>query len=403
MASSRTIALVTAFPPGKQTLNEYGYHLVKGFAERPDVDRVIVLADQLEAPAQELDLGPKVEVQRVWRFNALGSQITLLRAIRRCKVDLVLFNLQMASFGDREIPAATGLFLPLLARLSGKTSGAILHNVIGGVDLEQTVLRGQRLRQWLVRTVGRLVTRALLGATYVTTTLPAYYDLLRAAAPRAALDWVQHGTFDLAADPVAPSKRPLTLNTMGKFGTYKRLETLITAFKKLRQSPEFKDLRLHIGGTDHPNTPGYMASLEKEHGQDPAIDFAGYVAEDAVPAFFAGARLSVFDYSSTTGSSGVLHQACAYGTVPVFPNIGDFVEVAKGEGVRGYHYEPNDVGSMAAALGTALRAPAELDALAASNLAAADHMPFSKVIAHHMDQVAARAQNAKPASSPAVA
>lgn len=29
------LALITAFPPSKVTLNEYGYHLAKQFAQKP--------------------------------------------------------------------------------------------------------------------------------------------------------------------------------------------------------------------------------------------------------------------------------------------------------------------------------------------------------------------------------
>ena len=157
LAMSAHIALVTALPPGTQSLNEYGLHLVRGFAARPDVARITVLADQVADPLlPELDLGPKVTVQRVWRLNGLASQFELLRAIHHAGADLVLFNVQMASFGDREIPAATGLLLPLVARLMGQTSGLILHNLIAGVDLDQTLLQGQRLRQWLIRKMLKL-------------------------------------------------------------------------------------------------------------------------------------------------------------------------------------------------------------------------------------------------------
>ena len=58
MTQPLRIALVSAFPPGRQTLNEYGLHLAKGFAEREDVSEVIILADRLEQSLPELDLGP---------------------------------------------------------------------------------------------------------------------------------------------------------------------------------------------------------------------------------------------------------------------------------------------------------------------------------------------------------
>ena len=75
------IALVSAFPPGQKSLNEYGLHLAKGLADRSDVDEVVVLADVLDQPASELDLGPKVRVDRVWRFNDPLSALRINNAL----------------------------------------------------------------------------------------------------------------------------------------------------------------------------------------------------------------------------------------------------------------------------------------------------------------------------------
>lgn len=404
MSFQKRIALVSAFPPGPQTLNEYGMQLVKGFAARDDVGEIIVLADRAASPPiQELDLGAKVRVQRVWDFNHFGSQVRLLGAIRQAKADLVLFNLQTASFGDRALPAATGLCLPLMARLMGQTSGLILHDISADIDLEPPLRTGPPLRPFLMRMAGKVVTRALLGATYVTTTLPRYYDFLRSAAPRAHLAMVPHGTFEVGGDIHPPSQRPPCLNTMGTFGTYRRLETLISAFQRLRKQANFADLELEIGGKDHPNAPGYMAALKKTHADEPGIKFLADVGEEEVPDFFGRARISVFDYAAATGGSGWLHQAITHGTVPIFPDIDDFVDMARGQGLRGFHYAPNNVDSMVQALTTALRAGRELDEMSQSNLDAAGHMPFFKVIDHHMKTLGALSHERPQAKAVATA
>ena len=383
-STSKRIALVSAFPPAQQSLNEYGLHLAKGFAAREDVAEVIVLADKADGPIAELDLGPKIRVQRVWSFNRPLSQINLIRAARAAKADSVIFNVQTASFGDREIPAALGLMTPAALRLLGSHVGIIAHNLIAGVDLDQTVLKGQRIRQALIRTAGAIVTRAMCAASYITVTLPAFLESL---PKRANARLVPHGTFEGAVAETTPSQRGLTLNTMGKFGTYKRLETLLEAFDTVRQDPRFADLRLEIGGSDHPATPGYMAALEAERREDAGVAFLGYVAEEEVPNFFGRARLSVFDYSTTTGSSGVMHQATSNGAVPMFPLIDDFADLATSEGIEGHHYAPCDAQSLAKTLLHALENPTELDAMAQNNLAAADHTPFAQVIDFHMAQI----------------
>ena len=383
------IALVSAFPPGHQSLNEYGYHLAKGLAARDDVAEVVVVADKLGAPLPELDMGPKVTVRRVWTFNAPLSTFHIARAIRKARVDGAVFNLQTASFGDSEVSAALGLMAPLATRLSGTPAGVIAHNLIGGIDLEETQLKGQKLRQAIVRLGGAAVTRALVSANYLTVTLESYRDMLARSYPKARVALVPHGTFDSEKRAFVPAqKRPMRLVTMGKFGTYKRLDTLLAAVDLVRQRPGLEHLELIVGGSDHPNAKGYMAKLAEARRNDPGVRFQGYVAEDDIPGFFEQARASVFDYSATTGSSGVLHQTACYGAVPVFPHIGDFVDVARDEGLQGANYAPNDAADMADAIQRVLENTDWADDLAQSNMAAAQGMPFSEVVAYHVRQFA---------------
>lgn len=389
LASPRRIALVSAFPPGRLTLNEYGLHLAKALAARTDVSEVVVLADRLDRPEAELDLGPKIRVRRVWSFNSALNSARIAAALKAEKVEGAIFNLHMASFGDREVPAGLGLLAPMAARLVGVPSGVIAHNLISCVDLEQTQLRGQVWRQRLVKLGGSIIMRSLVAANYLTVTLDSYRKDLATRHPKAKVLLVPHGTFDTERRDLPPSKdRPLRIVTMGKFGTYKRLETLIDAVRALRDRPGLGALELVIGGADHPNTPGYMASVAASCVGEAGITFHGYVAEDDIPDFFTQARVSVFDYSSTTGSSGVLHQTASYGTVPVFPHIGDFVDVCRDEGLDGANYAPGDAQGMADAIAGLLADPAAADLLAKSNLAAAVGMPISEVAQVHMRQLA---------------
>lgn len=382
------IALVSAFPPGKQSLNEYGLHLAKGLAARPDVGEVVVIADKLPQWMPELDLGPKIRIERCWSFNKFTTLPGLIKAIRDAGADGVVWNLQMATFGDSEATAALGLLAPMAARLAGTPSGVIAHNMIDGVDLDHTVLKGQRLRQAAVRLGSRVITRALLSANYLTVTLRSYHDSLRAKHPQAAVHLVPHGTFDTGEAPVAPlSERPRRIVTMGKFGTYKRLETLLEAFDILRMGPGNADLQLVIGGSDHPNTPGYLDRLAAQRVNDDGVTFAGYIAEEEIPAFFGDARLSVFDYTATTGSSGVLHQTACYGTVPVFPRIGDFVDVCEDEGISGVNYTAQDANDMAAQMQRALLDETGSQSMVDRNRDAAMGFPFEKVVEFHVRQL----------------
>ena len=381
------IALVSAFPPGMLSLNEYGLHFARELAQNPHVSEVVVLGDVLESQQPELDLGPKLRVDRVWGFNSLLNLPRLVAALRRERPDGVIFNLQTATFGDREATAALGLLAPMVARWVGCPSGVIAHNIIAGIDLEVTILKGQPVRQAIVRAGGRVITAAMCHASYLTTTLANYRDTLVAAHPRRDISLVPHGTFDSTPRPWVPlDQRPKRIVTMGKFGTYKRLETLIAAFKTLRDDPRHGDLELVIGGTDHPNTKGYMAEVEARNSTQPGLRFHGYIAEEDIAQFFETARVSVFDYDSTTGSSGVLHQTASYGAVPVFPHIADFVELSRDEGLNGFNYAPGNAAAMAAAINEALTS-AQAEEVARANRDAAVGMPLAQVAAFHIDKI----------------
>ncbi len=341
----KTIAIVTAFPPSAGSLNEYGFHLVNAVAQRDDIEKIVVIADTYDGQEPELDLDPKVEVRRVWSFNSPFAAIHIIQALKACKAEGALYNLQTASFGDSEIPAAIGLLTPALSQKLGVSTGVIMHNLIDAVDLTKTNLAKSPMRQKLVNTAGYFVTKMMLMSGFMTVTLDSFWDILKEKYKANNAFMVPHGSFPSIADSAIAElcERSNTIVTMGKFGTYKRLERTIAAVQKLNVAAGAEQtIKLVIGGSDHPATPGYLADLSEKHKDDPNIVFHGYVAEEDVARFFTQAKLAIFDYDSTTGSSGVLHQAAIYGTPAAYPMIGDFIDVTEREGLQGFNYTPLD-------------------------------------------------------------
>jgi len=367
----KTIAIVTAFPPSAGSLNEYGLHLVNAFATRLDIEKIIVVADKYEGEELELDLGPKVEVRRVWHFNSPLAGLHILRALKSSKVEGTLYNLQTASFGDSEIPAALGLLTPAASQKTGIPSGVIMHNLVEAVDLNNTNLAGRPLRQKLVGAASYFVTKTMLMSCFVTVTLDSFWDILSEKYKANNAFMVPHGSFPLASDIEIPSldDRPKTIVTMGKFGTYKRLERTISAIQNLNLSRlASQKIKLVIGGSDHPATPGYLETLAAKHEVDRNIVFHGYVAEENVASFFTQAKLAIFDYDSTTGSSGVLHQAAIYGTPAAYPMMGDFVDVTEREGLKGFNYRPLDQKALEGSILECLENPAFGQSYADNNM-----------------------------------
>ena len=106
------ICLVTAFPPSRRLLNEYGFHIAHELQKHPLLS-VSVLADQLEEPAAEL---ADFDVIRCWSLNRVFNQRPLLHAIREIHPDVVWFNLLFSTFGNSRNPIAafSGFTLPAL-------------------------------------------------------------------------------------------------------------------------------------------------------------------------------------------------------------------------------------------------------------------------------------------------
>ena len=189
-----------------------------------------------------------------------------------------------------------------------------------------------------MRAAGTVLTWFVLRSNLVTTTLPRYVDVLRSKYGVENVALTPHGAFDappLTVLAAADSSVPDSVMTFGKFGTYKKVEQLIEAVRSLKRP----GLMLTVAGTDSPNTPGYLADVEARLG-GPDVRFLGYVAEEDVGRVFTEATVSVFPYTATTGSSGVLHQAGSFGCPPILPRIGDLEDLVVDEGYTGAFFEP---------------------------------------------------------------
>lgn len=370
------IAFVTTYPPSKGTLNEYAYYVIQALAQKPEVTRITIIADRVQEP--ENALPPKVRVERVWTFGSIGNALAITRALRRARPDIVWFNLQFSLFGSSPLSATLGLMTPLLCRLSGLKTVVLMHNIMETTDLATAVHISSGLMQRLYRLAGTVVTRALLSADLVTTTLPRYVEILRSKYHVEDVVLTPHGAFVEAPPPHFDERTRPTLMTFGKFGTYKRVEVLIEAYRDLRESGVACELV--IAGGDSPNSPGYLDGLKVQYADVPDVTFTGYVPEEDVTRIFTDSSVVVLPYTSTTGSSGVLHQAGQYGKPVIMPNIGDLAELVEEEGFGAVFFEPEDVQSLTEATRSLLEDPAQMREMGMKNYVATRGLTVSEVI-----------------------
>ena len=191
------ICLVTAFPPSRRGLNEYGYHIARELQQDPLLS-LTILADELEdgASTRELD---DFNVQRPWKFNSLANPVRLLGAIRELQPHVVWFNLLFSSFGNQPADAFAGLAIPALTRLAGFYTHVTLHHLMENIDLNDAGVRFPRL----YRKAGAVATRMLLMANSVSVLLPAYRRTLMERYHRENVHFRAHGIF--SARPEYPN------------------------------------------------------------------------------------------------------------------------------------------------------------------------------------------------------
>ncbi len=352
-------------------------------AENPQLDRVVVFADETDAgPPQPI---PGTEAVVCWKFNDLTNPLRLIRAVRRSKVDAVLVNLQFATFGDSKVAGGLGLLAPALLKRMGIPTGVILHNLVDNVDMQDAGFASSKLMAKIMNTAGEMLTRTILQADYVALTIPRYVELLRDKYGATNALLTPHGSFEEIDEPSfgVPADGPRRILAFGKFGTYKTVDILVEAYRLLIERG-YHDLELVIAGTDSPNSPGYLANVASGCADLESVTFTGYVEEADVAGLFETSAITAFPYTSTTGSSGVLHQAGSYGRAAVLPQIGDFVEVIEEEGFVGVYFEPGSAKGLADALAAALDDPEMIAEHGRRNYLASTGIPMSEVIDWHL-------------------
>ena len=381
------LAIVTAYPPSKVTLTEYGYHLVKHFRLHEEVTEIILITDRTEG---EKDLsfekeGCKISVQECWNFNDYTNIFKINKVISKTQPDAVLFNLQFLKFGDKKIPAALGLLLPLLCKMKGIPTISLLHNILEQVDLNNAGITSNKPLQRIYNFIGGILTRCVLASDVMAVTISTYKTILEKKYKSRNIALIPHGAFETPPEPdYKLSKGPKQVMAFGKFGTYKKVELLIEAVELLRKRTH-ENIEIVIAGTDSPNTPGYLASVKEHYAHVKQLRFTGYVAEEDVPKVFGQSAVVVFPYTSTTGSSGVLHQAGSYGKAVALPDLGDLSILVKEEGYKGEFFEPQCPNSLAEALQNILQHDSYRVHLGMNNYKAACSFPMSDITKMYID------------------
>ncbi len=374
------IAVVTSFPPSKVTLNEYGYHLVKNFVQNDQVSELVLMCDKTVGPKQfDFENSNKINVKECWSFNNYFNFFSIIIQVFRHKPEIILFNLQFVKFGDKKVPAALGLLLPMFLRLLGFKTMVLMHNILEQVDLKIAGFTSNKIAQKIYNFIGTTITRCILKANRVSVTINKYVDVLTAKYKVKNIVLIPHGSFETTREPNFDlPKGSKKIMAFGKFGTYKKVEILIEAIEEIRKTCQ-EEIELVIAGTDSPNTIGYLESVKEKYAHVQGVIFTGYVEESDVERIFSESTIVAFPYTSTTGSSGVLHQAGSYGKAVVMPDLGDLALLVEEEGYKGEFFNPHSSSSLAQALLLILNNDVHRRSIAKANYEAASALTMDKI------------------------
>src|SRR5580658_3959865 len=371
------ICLVTTFPPSQGGLSEYGLHIAEELRGNPFLS-LTILADQISPPQPEID---GFSVLRCWSMDDAVSSVRLLDALWTLKPDVVWFNLLFSTFGRNPINAFLGLLTPLLSRLSGRYTHVTLHHLMDTVDLSDAGVRHPRA----YRAAGAIATRMVLLSNSVSVLMPGYRKILHDRYGRDNVHVRSHGVLTRRPEYPDFSRRgnpEHRILAFGKWGTYKRLELMIESFRRVTDA--LPNAKLVIAGGDHPQAGGYVESMKRKYVGNHAIEFTGYVHEDHLSVLFQSASVAVMPYSSSTGSSGVAHLACAYGVPIVCADLADFRQMAQGEELAIEFYPPGDAQGLANCLVELLQNLEKQRAMAGQNFSAALRMTMPNVVQKYL-------------------
>ncbi|MGA1975066.1 MAG: glycosyltransferase [Conexivisphaerales archaeon] len=326
MTGDRTDVLaVSAYPPNKGRLSEYGHMLAEGLASKGL--RVKVLSDM---PPDRAPKAARLEISKAWTPNNPLSFLGALRQITSSRPRVVLMNLTFALFGRGKVTNFFGFLLVFLVtkieKLFHFKSMVILHNLPEVVD---TNIFG--LKPSLLNRLGLLLAeKFIVGCDTVVVLLPMYKKMIEARFGKET-HYVPHGAWENMGDPRAAGHDRDSILFLGYMSPSKDMNMLARAYATVKQ--RHPDLKLKLVTSPHPNFPKALDQLKVFDNMD-GVEYLGYLSEEELPKVFEECYAVALPYATATGTSGVLHLVSSAGIPAVGTDLPEMRQnVAEGAGL----------------------------------------------------------------------
>ncbi|EAZ80916.1 glycosyltransferase [Algoriphagus machipongonensis] len=383
------LAFITPYPPSQVTLNEYGYHLTRSFLGKKGIEKIYILTNNLEDNSEYSRYATEgLEIIPCWDFDSVFTVLNLRKKLKELQPDAVILNLQFMTFGAGKIPAALGLLTPWMCKLLGIPSVTILHNITETVNLETIGMANSKLKGKLFLWIGEQLTKFILKSDLVGVTISQYVTILKDKYKADNVVLLPHGNFELPERNYASEEsEEINLMAFGKFGTYKKAEVMIDAMEILQEKYPHLKFTSTVAGTDNPNVKGYIDGVKSKYAHLPNVEYTGYIPEEKVSQIFWDSSFVIFPYTTTTGSSGILHQAGSYGRACILPKIDDLERVVEEEGYGGAYFETDNAESLANAVSHLIENPEERKRIEDQNYKAAKGLPMGELSQWYLSHI----------------
>jgi glycosyltransferase involved in cell wall biosynthesis len=320
------VCFVSAYPPNKGNLAEYGYYLVNKLIKNNLVNELIVLANYT-SNSNRIEKFDKLKIIRCWKNNSFTIPLDVLKALKRENPDLVHFNLHMMSWGKNKISNFLGAITPYLVKvLLRKKVVVTLHNIVEATNLEELGISKNKITLFFAS----IATKFLLKADKIVVTLERFRRILEKKYKADNVMRILHGTLGRRVKKLRVGGK--TILTFGFWRKNKNLPLLIDVFREL--SKKDRNVKLIVAGSSHPNFPGYLENLREMYGKMENIIFTGYVPENKLQTLFTSSTVIVLPYATATGTSGVVHLAISYGKPIIVSDLPEIREPMKEENLE---------------------------------------------------------------------
>jgi len=334
------IAYVGDFINHGKSLQTTGTPVVILLSLLGEVDSIDVFCPEENEKVEKFELPKKVKLHEFYRYEHSLSILRLLK-IHWDNYDAVIFNMLPTGFGNRTLPNALALIVPIALGIVFRQSNlkVIYHNSIFTNDIRRLGYNStfNRIRSFFLGKVEKTLFKNV--ATFVL--LELYKQRIDESIGKNKVH-VLNGRYLEAittiylnkvmdAELVETEKTDIpTILMHGSWGPQKNIELGLIALKKLER--EGTRFRLVISGGVNHHFPEYRRKFQELlHSYSDVIgEYLGPVTEKDIMKIFLEASLLVLPYNTPGGHSGVLEQGMFFEVPTIAIDFPEFREQTKG-------------------------------------------------------------------------